>query len=49
MKLMLITPGIDIPTGTYEDFGIPGTIVAEYLRENKIIPENATSTTSSSS
>ncbi len=39
MKLMLITPGIDIPTGTYEDFGIPGTIVAEYLRENKIIPE----------
>lgn len=39
MKLMLITPGIDIHTGTYEDFGIPGTIVAEYLRENKIIPE----------
>lgn len=39
MKLMLITPGIDIPTDTYEDFGIPGTIVAEYLRENKIIPE----------
>ena len=39
MKLMLITPGIDIPTGTYEDFGIPGTILAEYLRENKIIPE----------
>lgn len=39
MKLMLITPGIDIPTGSYEDFGIPGTIVAEYLRENKIIPE----------
>lgn len=39
MKLMLITPGINIPTGTYEDFGIPGTIVAEYLRENKIIPE----------
>lgn len=39
MKLMLITPGIDIPTGTYEDFGIPGTIVAEYLRENKVIPE----------
>lgn len=39
MKLMLITPGIDIPTGSYEDFGIPGTIVAEYLRENRIIPE----------
>jgi ornithine decarboxylase len=39
MKLMLITPGIDIATGTYEDFGIPGTIVANFLRENKIIPE----------
>lgn len=39
MKLMLITPGIDIKTGKYEDFGIPGTIIAEYLRENRIIPE----------
>lgn len=39
MKLMLITPGIDIKTGKYEDFGVPGTIIAEYLRENRIIPE----------
>ena len=39
MKLMLITPGIDITTGEYEDFGIPGAIVAEFLRENRIIPE----------
>ena len=39
MKLMLITPGMDIATGAYEDFGIPGTIVANFLRENKIIPE----------
>ena len=39
MKLMLITPGIDMAAGTYEDFGIPGTIVANFLRQNKIIPE----------
>ena len=39
MKLMLITPGIDILKGSYEDFGIPGAIVAEFLRENRIIPE----------
>lgn len=38
-KLMLITPGIDMAAGTYEDFGIPGTIVANFLRQNKIIPE----------
>ena len=39
MKLMLITPGIDIVSGTYEDFGIPGAIVAEFMRENRLIPE----------
>ncbi len=39
MKLMLITPGIDIHTGAYEDFGIPGAIVAEFMREHRIIPE----------
>ncbi len=39
MKLMLITPGIDIETGAYEDFGIPGAIVAEFMRENRLIPE----------
>ena len=39
MKLLLVTKGIDAERGTYEDFGIPGTILANYLRENDIIPE----------
>lgn len=38
-KFMLTTPGIDIETGEYEDFGVPATILANYLRENGIIPE----------
>lgn len=38
-KLMLTTPGIDPETGDYEDFGIPATILASYLRDNRIIPE----------
>ena len=38
-KLNLLTSGIDIEKGEYEDFGIPGVIVAHYLRENMIIPE----------
>lgn len=38
-KLMLTTPGIDVETGEYEDFGIPATILANYLREVGIIPE----------
>ncbi len=38
-KFMLTTPGIDVESGEYEDFGIPATILASYLRENKIIPE----------
>jgi ornithine decarboxylase len=38
-KLMLTTPGIDIETGKYEDFGVPATILASYLRDNRIIPE----------
>lgn len=47
-KLLLTTPGIHRGTGEYEDFGIPATILANYLRENGIIPENATSIPSSS-
>lgn len=39
MKLQLMTPGINIETGEYEDFGIPGIILADYLRDNEIIPE----------
>lgn len=38
-KLMLTTPGIDVETGEYEDFGIPATILASFLRDNRIIPE----------
>ncbi|WP_139904836.1 ornithine decarboxylase [Clostridium thermarum] len=38
-KFMLTTPGIDAETGEYEDFGIPATILANYLREHGTIPE----------
>jgi ornithine decarboxylase len=38
-KFMLTTPGIDLHSGEYEDFGIPATILASYLRDNRIIPE----------
>ncbi len=39
MKLLLVTAGIDVEHGGYEKFGIPGNILANYLRENGIIPE----------
>ena len=38
-KFMLTTPGIDVETGEYENFGVPVTILANYLRDNGIIPE----------
>ena len=38
-KFLLTTPGIDFETGDYDDFGIPATILAGYLRDNRIIPE----------
>lgn len=38
-KLTLLTPGIDSATGQYEAHGIPAAILAEYLRENQIVPE----------
>jgi ornithine decarboxylase len=38
-KLLLTTPGIDTASGNYSDFGIPATILANYLRENGIVPE----------
>ncbi len=40
-KFLLTTPGIDIINGTYEEFGVPAGILAEYLRENGIIPEKS--------
>jgi len=38
-KLMLLTPGIDRASGGYLDFGVPATVVANYLREQRIVPE----------
>lgn len=38
-KIMLTTPGINVETGEYEDFGVPAVILANYLRENGLIPE----------
>ena len=38
-KLMLLTPGIDRRTGEYLDFGVPATVVANFLREQRIVPE----------
>jgi arginine/lysine/ornithine decarboxylase len=38
-KLTLLTPGIDRQTGEYLDFGVPATVVANYLRGQAVIPE----------
>ena len=39
MKLLLVTEGISAETGAYENFGIPGAVLAAYLRERGIICE----------
>jgi ornithine decarboxylase len=38
-KLTLVTPGFDRANGTYLEHGVPAPIVAQYLRENRIVPE----------
>ena len=38
-KLTLLTPGINRANGEYLDFGVPATVVANYLREQGIVPE----------
>ncbi len=38
-KLTLLTPGIDRKTGEYLNFGVPATVVANYLREQRVVPE----------
>jgi ornithine decarboxylase len=38
-KLTLLTPGFDRQTGDYAPFGIPAPVVAQYLRENQVVPE----------
>lgn len=36
-KLTVLTPGF--ADGTYADHGVPAPVVAEYLRQNRIVPE----------
>jgi ornithine decarboxylase len=38
-KFMLTTAGINAKNGKYESSGLPATILANYLRENNVIPE----------
>lgn len=38
-KLALLTPGIDRATGEYLGFGVPATVVANFLREQYVVPE----------
>ena len=38
-KLTLLTPGFDRATGQYDRFGIPAPVVAQFLRENRVVPE----------
>jgi ornithine decarboxylase len=38
-KLTLITPGFDRHTGEYAEHGVPAAVLAEFLRERRIVPE----------
>jgi len=38
-KLTLLTPGFDRATGGYAEHGIPAPVVAQFLRENRIVAE----------
>lgn len=38
-KLLLTTPGIDVNTGEYDHFGVPATVLANFLRGQNVIPE----------
>jgi len=38
-KLELVTPGFDRKTGKYLDWGIPASVLAQFLRERGIVPE----------
>jgi ornithine decarboxylase/arginine decarboxylase len=38
-KLIVLTPGFDGRTGAYADHGIPAPVVAQYLRENRVVAE----------
>ena len=38
-KLTLLTPGFDRQTGAYTEHGLPAPVLAQYLRENRIVAE----------
>ncbi len=38
-KLTLLTPGFDRKTGAYAEHGVPAPVLAEFLRERRIVPE----------
>ena len=38
-KLILLTPGFDRDTGAYAPRGVPAPVVAQFLRENRVVPE----------
>jgi ornithine decarboxylase len=38
-KLILLTPGFDGDTGAYAPRGVPAPVVAQFLRENRVVPE----------
>jgi ornithine decarboxylase len=38
-KLTLLTPGFERATGSYAEHGVPAPVVAQYLRENRIVAE----------
>ncbi|WP_395665359.1 Orn/Lys/Arg decarboxylase N-terminal domain-containing protein [Methylocella sp.] len=38
-KLTILTPGFDDASGDYQAHGIPAPVVAQYLRENRIVAE----------
>src|SRR5262249_30696809 len=40
-KLVVLTAGIDRRSGEYLHFGVPATVVANYLREQRIVPEKS--------
>lgn len=37
LKITVVTPGIDVKNAKYEEIGIPGPVVAEFLMEKRII------------
>lgn len=43
VKVTLMTPGIDLASSTFNEEGLPGTVVERYLHEKHIIPEKSDS------